>query len=115
MQRSFVGVLFGTLLVIAVLAGRGSSEPSAAAQGPVTPSAPAALIAHVTATDGGPQAVTVIDPGQRVMAVYHVDKTTGEIALKSVRNLTWDLQLMEFNSGKPLPQDIREMRGELQR
>ena len=116
MQRSLFGVLIGTLLVIAVTADRGSSETTVAGQGLVTPSASTAtLIAHVTSTEGGPQAVTVIDPGQRVMAVYHVDKTTGEIALKSVRNLTWDLQLMEFNSGKPLPQDIREMRGELQR
>ena len=115
MQRSFVGVLFGTLLVVAVFAARGSSEPAAAAHGPVTPSATAALIAHVATPDGGPQAVTVIDPVQRVMAVYHVDKTTGEIALKSVRNLTWDLQMLDYNSGKPLPKDIRSMREELQR
>jgi len=50
-----------------------------------------------------------------VLAVYHVDKATGEIALRSVRNITWDLQMVEFNSGKPLPQDIRNLRGELQR
>jgi hypothetical protein len=115
MQRSFVGVLFGTLLVIAMLAGRGSSEPTAAAQGPDTPAASSALFAHVAESGGGPQAVTVIDPAQRVMAVYHVDKTTGEIALKSVRNLTWDLQLLDYNSGKPLPKDIRSMRDEIQR
>jgi hypothetical protein len=48
------------------------------------------------------------------MAVYHVDRASGEIILRSVRNLTWDLQMMEFNSGEPLPQDIRDMRGELQ-
>jgi hypothetical protein len=115
MQRSWIGVLSGTLLVIALIASRGSSEPAAVGQAPIASYAEAPLVTHVTATDGGPQAVTVIDPNQRVMAVYHVDKSTGEIALKSVRNLTWDLQLMEFNSGKPLPQDIREMRGELQR
>ncbi len=51
--------------------------------------------------------VTVIDPRQRVMAVYHVDRATGEITPKSVRNFTWDLQMIEFNSGNPLPQDIR--------
>jgi len=65
------------------------------------------LITNVTATDGAALTVTVIDPKQRVMAVYHVDRGTGEITPKSVRNLTWDLQMIEFNSGSPLPQDIR--------
>ena len=41
------------------------------------------------------------------MAVYHVDRNSGEISPKSVRNITWDLQMIEYNSGKPLPQDIR--------
>jgi hypothetical protein len=84
-----------------------------------TPSAPqpgsGSLMTHVLPAEGGPQAVVVVDPSQRVLAVYHVDKTTGEIALRSVRNITWDLQMLEFNSGEPLPQDIRNMRGELQR
>jgi hypothetical protein len=115
MQRSLIGVLLGTLLVVALTAVPGSSEPNAAGQGPVASFSSAPLIANVASTDGGPQIVTVIDPTQRVLAVYHVDKTSGEIALKSVRNLTWDLQLLDFNSQKPLPKDIRDMRGELQR
>jgi hypothetical protein len=41
------------------------------------------------------------------VGVYHVERSTGEITLKSVRNLTWDLQMVQFNSGNPLPQDIR--------
>jgi hypothetical protein len=61
----------------------------------------------VTAADGQPITVTVIDPRQRVLGIYHVDRATGEIALRSIRNLTWDLQMIEFNSGTPLPQDIR--------
>jgi hypothetical protein len=115
MQRTLIGVLLGTLLVVATTAIPGSSEPAAVGQGPIVSSSTAPLFADVTSNDGGPQTVTVIDPIQRVMAVYHVDKASGEIALKSVRNLTWDLQLMDFNSQKPLPKDIRDMRGELQR
>jgi hypothetical protein len=65
------------------------------------------LITHVTAADGQPQAVTVIDPRQRVMAVYHVDRSTGQITFMSCRNITWDLQMSDYNSGKPLPKDIR--------
>ena len=40
-------------------------------------------------------------------AIEALDRGTGEISPKSVRNLTWDLQMTEFNSGNPLPQDIR--------
>jgi hypothetical protein len=65
------------------------------------------LFTKVTAESGQPLIVTVVDPRQRAMAIYHVDRATGEIALKSVRNLTWDLQMVQYNSGNPLPQDIR--------
>jgi hypothetical protein len=116
MRRSLFGVLIGTVLVIGVTAGQGSSEPAGVGQGPFAPDpSSSALVTHVLPAESGSQAVVVVDAGQRVMAVYHVDKTTGEIALRSVRNLTWDLQMLEFNSGEPLPQDIRDMRGELQR
>ena len=108
MRQSLVGALMIAGLVIAATAGRGASEP---ARGPVANTSPyassAELITHVTAADTEPQVVTVIDPRQRVMAVYHVDRATGEITPKSIRNFTWDLQMIEFNSGNPLPQDIR--------
>ena len=108
MRRSFVGALLVAGLVIAIGAGRGSSQP---ASGPLVGGPPSAqssdLIAHVSAADGLPQIVTVIDPRQRVMAVYHVDRASGQITPKSVRNFTWDLQMIEFNSGDPLPQDVR--------
>jgi hypothetical protein len=124
MRRSLFGVVLGTLLAIGLAVEQGFSEPTAAVTNPVAsyqtvqPSnhQPAGnLITHVLPADGGPQALVVVDPGQRVLAVYHVDKATGEIVLRSVRNITWDLQMVEFNSGEPLPQDIRNMRGELQR
>ncbi len=47
---------------------------------------------------GGPSRVIVIDPLQKRMAVYHVPVGNGEIQLKSVRNLTIDLQAQEINS-----------------
>jgi hypothetical protein len=36
-----------------------------------------------------------------------VDRSTGKITPTSIRNFTWDLQMIEYNSGNPLPQDIR--------
>lgn len=108
MRRSLFGALLGASLVIAIAAGRsaiGGPESAFAADAPSRGSSE--LMTHVSATDGQPLTVTIIDPRQRVMAVYHVDRGSGEITPKSVRNFTWDLQMIEFNSGSPQPQDIR--------
>lgn len=55
----------------------------------------------------GRQQLTVVDPRTRVMAVYHVDRATGALALKSVRNVHWDLQIEDYNSANPTPREIR--------
>jgi hypothetical protein len=108
MRRSLFGALLGASLVIAIAAGRsavGGPEAAFAADAPARGSSE--LMTHVSASDGQPLTVTIIDPRQRVMAVYHVDRGSGEITPKSIRNITWDLQMTEYNSGKPTPQDIR--------
>ena len=105
MRHSLVSALIVAGFVIAITAGRGSSEPPYGS--PLSGAQNDGLVMHVTAADSQPQLVTVIDPQQRVLAVYHVDRSTGKIVPKSIRNITWDLQMIEFNSGDPLPQDIR--------
>ena len=55
------------------------------------------------------QWLTVVDPKLRVMSVYQIDLTTGKIALRSVRNINWDLQMMHLNNENPLPQEIRAL------
>jgi hypothetical protein len=109
MRRSLFGALLVAGLVIAATIGRGSPEFAWGGTGdvPALPLEDTGLFTQVTAENGQPLTVTVIDPRQRALAIYHVDRSTGEIALKSVRNLTWDLQMVQFNSGNPLPQDIR--------
>lgn len=107
MRSSFVGAVMIAGLVIAATAGRSASEPVSGPLSDPSRVQNGELITHVTAADGQPQIVTLIDPRQRVMAVYHVDRTTGQITPKSIRNFTWDLQMIEFNSGDPLPQDVR--------
>lgn len=106
MRRSLFGAVLGVGLVIAVAVGRGTSAPAYAEMDSPSRSGNE-LMAQVSATEGQALTVTVVDPKQRVLAVYHVDRSSGAIALKSVRNLTYDLQMVEFNSGNPLPQDIR--------
>lgn len=57
----------------------------------------------------GRQQVTVVDPKTRVLAVYHIDRATGALTLRSVRQAHWDLQMDEFNSGSPTPREIRAL------
>lgn len=53
------------------------------------------------------QQLAVLDPRMRVLSVYEINKTTGAITLRSVRNIGWDLQMEEFNSTNPSPREIR--------
>ena len=65
------------------------------------------LIALSSDTADGRQQVAVIDSKTRVMSTYHIEHKTGSISLKSVRNITADLEMEEFNTDHPLPRDIR--------
>lgn len=67
------------------------------------------LIALSSDTAEGTQQVVLVDPTTRVMAVYHVEKGTGRIALKSVRRVEWDLQMDEFNGASPLTREVQAM------
>lgn len=59
--------------------------------------------------DGAAPQVVLVDPRTQAMSVYQIDRTTGEITLKSVRNVRWDLQMEEFNGVSPTPGDIRNL------
>ena len=67
------------------------------------------LIALAASAGEHVQQVTVIDPEKHVLSVYHIDLASGEIALKSVRSIHWDLQMSEFNATAPAPGAIRTM------
>ncbi len=107
MRHSIVGAGLFAALVIAATAVRSFSEPTLGAVAEPSRVSTTELITHFASPAGQSQVVTVIDPKQRAMAVYDVDRATGKISLKSVRNITWDLQMTEYNSGDPKPQDIR--------
>ncbi len=66
------------------------------------------LIAIASPADVGQQ-LTLVAPHLRVMSVYQVDRATGQITLKSVRNVHWDMMMDEFNGVQPSPRDIRAM------
>lgn len=70
---------------------------------------------QVVAQPGQPIAAVVYDPRQQVLGVYHVDRTTGEIELKSIRQIQWDLQMLHYQGKKPLPEEIKNDLEALQR
>jgi len=44
----------------------------------------------------GAEYVVLVDPTEKVMSVYGIEPQAGEIRLKSVRNVYWDLKMDEF-------------------
>ena len=55
----------------------------------------------------GLQQIVILDSTQRTLAVYHVDG--GNLQLRSVRSLVWDLRMEEFNGAPPLPSELRRV------
>ena len=111
MKSAAVGAAVGLCVVLAGLAllapGLG---PRAEAAGDLsTGDGSANVLAFPSTLPGGDQQITLVDVQQRVLCVYHVDQSSGEIALKCVRNFHWDTQLSEFNGVKPLPDEIRQL------
>jgi hypothetical protein len=109
----FVGSAFvGAGLLFAVLAGPSASQVQSGVALPAALHPPAQsgrgsdVITHF-ADANGQQVLTVVDPRQQWIGVYHIDGKSGELTLKSARRYTWDLQLTYYNNGKPLPEDVR--------
>ncbi len=68
-----------------------------------------ALITHTQVLGDGTQQLCVLDPRQRVVAVYHIDAAKGGIALRSVRSIYWDLRINHFNGRTTVPEEIRSL------
>jgi hypothetical protein len=67
------------------------------------------LITHCAPAGEHREQLVVVDPDTRTLAVYHIDTTSGEIVLKSVRSIHYDLRMIEFNGTSPLPGEIRAL------
>lgn len=110
MRAAWLGVVVGAGLV---LAAAGTTNNGQEAYGQrveaQTPSGEDGLIAVACQAGEGGQMLAVIDPKARVLSVYRIETGTGKVALCSVRNITWDLQMTHWNSESPLPQEIRSL------
>jgi len=67
------------------------------------------LIALSATVENKYQQLTVIDPKLRVISVYHVDLASGDMELRCVRDIRWDLQMDYFNGKGLTPPEIRSM------
>jgi hypothetical protein len=103
------GMLLGLAAALAGVVGFAEAQgPRGTAQDRAAGSPDLLALSH----DGGDgrQQITIVDPRQRVMAVYHVDRASGALQLKSVRSVQWDLLIEDYNSGTPAPRDIRALK-----
>jgi len=113
MKRVVLGILLGIGLVttaVAVAQQRSDvlTQHAGSVPAPQLNTGSELIVVPTPLGDKG-QMLTVIDPRQRVLSVYHIDLVTGKIALKSVRNIQWDLQMTYLNIENPLPQEIRSL------
>ena len=107
MRATGFGLTLGLGLVIAAVVW-GGPQAGAVRQGADRAFPSDQLIALSFDLGDGRQQVTMVDPRQRVLAVYQIDKASGGIALKSVRNVQWDMLMEDFNSaGAPTPREVR--------
>ena len=109
MGRMVLAAMLGAAVAGGVVATAGDGGRVSAQRPTSAPDTSGGLIALPATAADGRQTLTIIDPRVRVMAVYLVDPVKGEIGLKSVRNIHWDLQIDEFNGTSPLPADIRAL------
>jgi hypothetical protein len=110
MKTAVLGALAGVGLMI-VAAGwldRGSSAYAQHAAPYAPPGCDGGLMAIPSGAGDGGQLITVVDSRARALGVYRV-AGDGKIKLLSVRNIQWDLQVMQMNSDIPLPQEIRTL------
>jgi hypothetical protein len=110
MQNALTGLFLGAVLML-LSAGVLGSRPAAFGQFPERArgaNAGGELVSFAWDT-GNHEHLAVLDAQSRVMSIYEVNRTSGTITLKSVRNIGWDLQLEEFNSSNPTPREIRSL------
>jgi hypothetical protein len=108
MQRLVLGVLIGVGLMMLAQAAVNRPEQVLAQVGNRQATTEELLTHTASLADGGEQ-LCVVDPQLRVVAIYHIDPVKGELALRSVRNIYWDLRMNHFNGVSPLPQEIRSL------
>jgi len=99
-------------LTLGAVWGANAYQPTPSAggfHGQVPPErAVSGMIALAAETDKYQQ-IVVLDPGVGALAVYHIDLLSGRISLKSVRNIQFDLGMLEYNVDRPSPGELESL------
>lgn len=106
MRSTIVGMVFGALIAVATVTLNTGKQNAFAQPGHLPELTDSNLTAFSSPTG---QQLLVLDKRQRVLGVYHVDPKNGQITLRSVRNIRWDLELDDFNSSEPDPAKVRSL------
>lgn len=112
MRSAVVGGAFTAAIVAGLIIGwmtTSRADAQRPIQGMARPAEDASMVAMSTDVDERRTQLTIVDPQTRALVVYHIDKASGEVSLRSVRNVHWDLQMDEFNGKNPLPREIRSL------
>lgn len=109
MRHTVLVALASAAVAWLAVASFDDSGRASAQRATTLPEATGGLIALPTTLADGRQMLTIVDPRTRVLSVYQIDPAKGEIALKGVRNIHWDLQIDEYNGVSPLPAEIRSL------
>ena len=104
MRYAIWGALAGIVLTATLTTWPADAQPPAYRNS----SPQGGLITYVQTHEMRPTELIVIDPNLRSVGVYHVGREKGEIQLKSVRQFSWDLQMTDYNTSTPLPEEIRK-------
>lgn len=112
MRATVVGLIVGVTLTW-ILSGASTVSPNAFAErfqgGGQSVAQRDDLIAVSGAVVDGQQLIVLIDPRRQTLGSYHVNAQNGQISLRSVRNIRWDLELEEFNGMEPSPEKIQAL------
>ena len=109
MRQAIWGFLVVSGLTIVVIACRSDRNHVHAQHARHQLDARPGLTALTVPAGNNVEYVALVDPLERVMSVYEIDPQSGEIQLKSVRNVYWDLKMDEWNGTSPSPGAIRAM------
>jgi hypothetical protein len=87
-------------------AGRGGLTAQAQ---PTAPEAAGSLIAVTGQVGQDAYGMFLIDPRTRTMCVYRYQPGTNKLQLLAARNVSYDLQLDDYNNAAKTPREIREI------
>lgn len=100
-----IGWLTGSAVILWMVLGASYLFSQSGATVPVASSG---MQVVSSANVNGVQQLVVLDQSLRSLAVYHVD-AVGNVQLRSVRSLVWDLRMEEFNGQTPTPSELKRV------